>query len=172
VPRAPTVAREQQPAALVAAAGATCVLVGSFLPWGIVRFGGVRIAELSPSGWAAGDGKVTVLIGIAALLIGGLLLVGRREWWLPVALFGGGAIAIGIGLLNDVDYHAAKKANDIAVSLGVPADGITAGAGFGPPVVILGGAALVVAAALSWMARVKSRSPGSPEAARETEVAP
>jgi hypothetical protein len=158
VPDAPTalrVEREQQPAALVAAVGAACVLIGSFLPWGTVRFGGVRIAELSPTGWAAGDGKVTVLIGVAALLIGGLVLVGRREWWLPVALLAGGAIAIGIALFNDVDYHAASKASDIAVSLGLPADGITAGAGIGLPVVIVGGAALVVASALSWVARVK-----------------
>jgi hypothetical protein len=130
-------------AAIVATGSGLLLLVASFLRWDVVRFDGTTIDALSPTGWAAGDGKITVLVGAGAVLVAALLWLGRREGWLKLGLIAGGGVALAVAAFNYVDYTSGGKPAEVADSLGLTPDGISSSAGAGVQLAIIASVGLI-----------------------------
>lgn len=95
-------ARRRAPiAAWVLAASALLAGVGAFLPWIVAR--AVDIGRITKIG-VDGDGVVTLILGVAVLLIAGLVLTRRGRWQVVAGLallssFG----ILGVGLYDSAD---------------------------------------------------------------------
>jgi hypothetical protein len=110
--------------------GGGLVLIGSFLPWGTVTtvFGTISVAGTN------GDGKITLGVGLAIVLVSILELTGTSGVRILNIVIG--VVAAGIGVL---DY--ANVSDRIA---GASSDVAQAAVGVGLYAVIAGGIAVIV----------------------------
>jgi len=119
------------PAGLLALLGGLLLIAGVFGQW-------VRTTAETFSGWSASpDAKVVLALGIAALVVGGLLLAGVRHVALRFVL-----IALGVAALVYAVVDMLSVGNDVAESLN-PA------IGWGLFLLPVGGVILVVAGLLA-----------------------
>lgn len=104
------------------------VVIGSFLPWMVVR---TALVSLSRNGLeGGGDGIATVVAGVLLGFVGVLILAGRRpgRTWLGVVLVSGIALGLAAANMADVSNRAESVESELA----------TAGIGSGLYLIALG----------------------------------
>lgn len=121
--------RGNLPGGVVGLLAAAVLVAGTFLPW-------MAVEGHDVSGWSASDDS-RVLLGLAgaATLVAALLIGGARSLVLRIALVVAGLAAIGLGLFEITSVNGV--------------DGFDTTLGVGVFLVIGGGAALVLAGALT-----------------------
>jgi hypothetical protein len=134
-------------AAMLAALAGVAAIVGAFQTWLRLRIGGVAVRGGVETGWNGRDGKTVVGAAIAALVVAGLLKLGRSDVWLTVTLFVVGAVTVVVTIVNVAD--ATSKAHDIENEFGIAAVRVQAQVGFGLWMVGLAGCGMLAAGLLA-----------------------
>jgi hypothetical protein len=132
---------------MLAALAGVAAIVGAFQTWLRLRIGGVAVRGGVETGWNGRDGKTVVGAAIAALVVAGLLKLGRSDVWLTVTLFVVGAVTVVVTIVNVAD--ATSKAHDIENEFGIAAVRVQAQVGFGLWMVGLAGCGMLAAGLLA-----------------------
>jgi len=140
---APQVMLGNRKAAYVGLLGAALAFIGAFQVWLRIRIAGFISPGSAETGWNGGDGRTIVMAAAAAGVTAIGLWVGRRELWLKITLLITGSVSVVIAVVHMVD--AGSKAREIEVQFGIPADDVRAQIGVGLYLVVLGGAAMLIA---------------------------
>jgi hypothetical protein len=122
-------------------------IIGVFQTWLRLRISGVAVRGGAETGWNGRDGKTVAVAALAALVVAGLLRLGRTDLWLTVTLFVVGAVTVVVTMVNVAD--ATSKAHDIENEFGIAAVRVQAQVGFGLWMVGAAGCAMLAAALLA-----------------------
>ncbi|MGH9188240.1 MAG: hypothetical protein ACRD0U_20930 [Acidimicrobiales bacterium] len=134
-------------AALLGAAGGVLAVLGAFLTWIRVEIDGATAPGSFTTGLQGRDGRTIVAAGVVALIVAGLLAIGRRAPWLPVALLVVGGVATVIAIVTIAE--ASAKANRIEDTFGIPAGSVVSRPGLGLWLVLLAGGLMLAGGVLA-----------------------
>jgi hypothetical protein len=170
---------------IVAIVGGALLALGSFLPWAKVSGQG---ASVTANGIDGSDGYLTLAAGVAALLIGILLLMRGTRRILAVLVILAGIVGGGLGLYDAVtakDSVLDAAAEDLAPSFGVSPDRVRAAleqavdagqigvsVSFGLYLVIAGGVVALVGGVLGLREPAAEPTDSSSGSTSSTETAP
>jgi hypothetical protein len=156
---APREARaDNRRAGVIAVVAGVVAVAASYLSWVQIVVAGHAGPGSLASGIDGRDGVTVLVVGALAAVVGVILLLGRGDPWLKVALFIAGGIVTIIGIVDIVDVR--NKAEGIEERFGVADGVVTARVGIGLWMVLAAGIALLVAGSL---ARRPSPGPAAPE---------
>jgi hypothetical protein len=134
-------------AAAIAAASGVLAIVGAFQTWLRLRISGVAVRGGAETGWNGRDGKTVAVVAVGALVVAGLLRLGRSDLWLSVTLFVVGAVTVVVTIVNVAD--ATSKAHDIENEFGIAAVRVQAQVGLGLWLVGVAGCGMLAAGLLA-----------------------